>query len=47
MFNKNVRKRKNRLKRLKSIKCLISRKGYKCEKVIKLKGEANTLLKYI
>lgn len=43
MFKRNLSKRKNRLKRLKSIRSLISRKRCDNEKVQKLKSEADSL----
>jgi len=43
MFKRNLSKRKNRLKRLKSIRSLISRKRCDNEKIQQLRNEANTL----
>ncbi len=44
MFKKNLSKRKNRLKRLKAIRSLISRKACDSEKIQRLKDEADSLV---
>lgn len=44
MFKRNLSKRRNRLKRLKSIRSLISRKGCDNEKIQRLKDEAASLV---
>ncbi len=44
MFKRNLSKRRNRLKRLKSIRSLISRKGCENEKIKRLKDEADSLV---
>ncbi|GLI56436.1 hypothetical protein PM10SUCC1_19500 [Propionigenium maris DSM 9537] len=44
MFKRNLSKRRNRLKRLKSIRSLISRKACDNEKIQKLKDEASSLV---